>query len=126
MLAAGIGRLVARRAVADVEALDEAEVVQQIERAVDARDARPLTARAQLVGDVAGRQAAAVAREHVDDGDPRSAPAMPGFPEHRARMLAPLRGFHGENDTQVSPGSPRLAQQDVGRAGYRGRACGSR
>jgi hypothetical protein len=64
MLAAGQGRLIARGAGADVEPLDQAEPLEQLERAIDGCDSHSLVAEA--VGDVSGREHAVLLAQQLD------------------------------------------------------------
>src|SRR5262249_25521721 len=101
VLAARVGGLEARRPVADVQALQEPETVHQLERAVDAGEPRAGAAALQLVGDLAGREAAALAREHLDDGEACAAPAVSRALQPGACVVVPVFGpGHVENDTQ--------------------------
>ena len=91
VLAAGVRGLVARRAVADVEPVHEAEAIEHLERAVDARDADARVLGAQLVGDLLRRGAAVLPRERVDDARARGAGAEALALERRVRVGAPGR-----------------------------------
>ena len=89
VLAARVRGLVARGAVADVEPVDEAEAVEHLERAVDARDADAGVVGAQLVGDLLCGGAAVLPRERVDHAAARGAGAEALALERRVRVRAP-------------------------------------
>ena len=89
VLAARMRGLVARGAVADVEPVHEAEAVEHLERAVDARDADARIVGAQLVGDLLCGGAAVLARQRVDDAAARGAGAEALALERRVRVRAP-------------------------------------
>ena len=91
VLAAGVRGLVARGAVAHVEAVHEAEAVEHLERAVDARDADACVVGPQLVGDLLGGGAAVLPRERVDDARARGAGAEALALQRRVRVRAPGR-----------------------------------
>ncbi len=91
VLAAGVRGLVAGRAVADVEPVDEAEAIEHLERAVHARDAHARVVAAQLVGDLLRGGAAVLPREGVDDARARGAGAEALALERRVRVRAPGR-----------------------------------
>src|SRR3954454_12958655 len=78
MLAAGMRGLEAGGAV-DVEAMDEAERRQHLERAVDAREARrPAVGGTEAIMDLLSAQAAVLALEQREDLLTRAAGAMAG------------------------------------------------
>ena len=77
MLAAGVHRLEARGAGADVDALDESVLAQTLEDAVDAGNPDAAALRAQLVEDLLGGQAAILSPEQLDDRSPRTAVSVP-------------------------------------------------
>ena len=89
MLSAGVRGLVAGRAVADVEPVDEAQAVEHLECAIDAGDADPRLAGAQLVGDLLCRRAAVLPRQRVDDTGAGSSRAKALALQRRMRVLAP-------------------------------------
>ena len=70
-------RLVADDALAGVEALDELELVEQLERAVDRREADLAALVAQALGDLLRAEAAVLAAEQLDDRPARRAGAVP-------------------------------------------------
>ena len=82
-------RLVASHARADVEPLDEPQLVEQLERAVDARLADAATVEA--VGQLPGGDAAAFARHRLDDRAARGARAVARALECGERVGAPVR-----------------------------------
>ena len=106
VLSARVGRLVAGDAV-DVDAVHELELREDVERAVDAREADGLAPAAQPVVDVLGAQAAVLAgeqREHLLAGAPGTVPGARQLamrvvgPGGHARMVAPRTA--NENDFQ--------------------------
>ena len=77
MLAAGVHRLEARGAGADVDALDESVLAQLLENAVDAGNPDAAALRAQLVEDFLGGQAAVLSPEQLDDRSAGTAVSVP-------------------------------------------------
>ena len=77
MLAAGVHRLEARGAGADVDALDESVLAQLLEDAVDAGNPDAAALRAQLVEDFLGGQAAVLSPEQLDDRSAGTAVSVP-------------------------------------------------
>ncbi len=77
VVAAGQQRLVARRAVADLEAGDQAQRGQQLERAVDARDADAPVAPAQPVVDLLRREAAVLLGQQLHHREASAARPVP-------------------------------------------------
>ena len=77
MLAAGVHRLEARGAGADVDPLDESVLAQLLEDAVDAGNPDAAALRAQLVEDFLSGQAAILSPEQLDDRSPRTAVSVP-------------------------------------------------
>jgi hypothetical protein len=67
MVAAGKGGFEARDSVAEVDALDEAESVEALERPVHTCDSDAWSSRAQAVMDLLGGQTAPLSAEEVDD-----------------------------------------------------------
>jgi hypothetical protein len=67
MLTIGVSRLEARDAVAEVDPLHEPELVEALERAVDARDADARRPGAELVVDLLRGDAAVLPTEELDD-----------------------------------------------------------
>lgn len=97
MVAAGVGRLEARDAVSEVDALDESQVGHAVERAVDARNPDSTAARADAIVELVRREAAVLLAEELDD-DAASASASPArLAEACERGLRP---GHGDNDTR--------------------------
>jgi hypothetical protein len=76
VVAAGKRGLEARHAVPEIDALDESETVESLERAVDARDPDAWPCRPEAVMDFLRRQAAPLPAEQLDDRAP-GAPAAP-------------------------------------------------
>src|SRR5262245_1917957 len=89
VVAVGRGGLVARDAVAGVDALDEPEVGERLERAVDRRDPDRPPRLAQLVVNALGAEAAVLPAEEIDDGRPRAAPPVAGPTQLSQCMVAP-------------------------------------
>ena len=89
MLAAGVDRLEARCAGADVDALDEAVLAQLLEDAVDAGDPDAAAFRAQLVEDLLRGQAAVLAPQQLDDGAAGAAVSVPLRLQRGNRRLGP-------------------------------------
>ena len=89
VVAVGARGLVARGALADLDAGDEAEPDELVEHAVDrgARDGAILGA--QRVLDVVGAQRARLAIEQGDDRGPRAAAAEAGLGEAAVGVLGP-------------------------------------
>src|SRR4051794_35002861 len=87
VLAAGVGGLVAGGAV-DVDAADEAESCEHVDRAVDARQPDAALRRAQAVVDGLGAEAALLAGEQAEHLLARAAGAVA-----RPRQLAPGMGL---------------------------------
>jgi hypothetical protein len=81
VVAAGVGGFVAGCAVADVESLDEAELVEDFDGAVDACGAGGGASAAEGVCDVAGGEAAVLLGEDVDDCQAGGATEVPGLLE---------------------------------------------
>ena len=67
VLPARVGRLETRCAIADVDALNQTQVNQDIEYAIHARDPDCPTILAELIKDLLGRQAAFLGGELFDD-----------------------------------------------------------
>ena len=70
-------RLEARNAVAQVDALYEALLRQNVEDAVHAREADPLAARDQLAMDLLGAYATVLSVEKIDHARPRQPAPIP-------------------------------------------------
>ena len=92
VLAARVRGLVARGALADVEALDQPEAVEQLERPVDAGQADAAAALAQQVGDLARGDRAAERRDGLDHLLASRAGAVAGIGEHLVGVVGPLPG----------------------------------
>jgi hypothetical protein len=71
--------LEARAAVPELDPLDEAHVVQEVQGAVDARDAGVAAAAAQALVDLLSREAAVLTSELPNDRVACAAGAMPGL-----------------------------------------------
>lgn len=78
MVVSAAGRLEPCDAVADVHPLDESELGERVERAVDTRDADSATVVPDAVVDLLRGQAAALRGEVFDDGPPRATPPQTG------------------------------------------------
>ena len=98
VVAAGVGRLVAGDAVAQVDPLHEPQLVHAVERAVHACDADTGAARARAVMDLVRREAAVLLTEQLDDLSSRAATAAAGLAQPDERRIRP--GGHGDNDTR--------------------------
>src|SRR5205814_5140736 len=90
VLVVGAPRLVARGAVAHVDAPHEPQLLELAERPVDAREANALPGRAEVVVDLTRAERAAQARQLLHDGAARAAPAAPGALQRRERGLSPV------------------------------------
>ena len=108
----GLGRLVAGR-TADVEAVDEVQRRQRVERAVDAREADGAPVRAQAVVDVLGAQAAVLAGEQREHLGARPAGAMAGAGQLALGVLGPFPadrcGAHDAAHRSVARGQMRIS-----------------
>jgi hypothetical protein len=67
MVAASVRRLEARDAVPEIDALDEAQAVQSLERPIHACNPDVTTSTAHAIVDFLGGQAAALLAEELDD-----------------------------------------------------------
>ena len=94
-------RLEPRDPVADVDALDEPQVGERVERPVDACDADRTTLRDDAVVDLLRRAAAILPFEEVDDRAASAAATQTRVPQGGHRVLRPA---HGVDDID----SPRL------------------
>src|SRR5581483_8518182 len=127
--------LVARHPVADVHARHQRLAGEDVEDAVDARDADPLPRRAQALVQLLRGDAALEAVEAADDGAAGAA-AVPGGPQRSERVLRPPRRLprHTENDTrsheparlQLRAGENRSRLRLRGRRRRRGRLRAAR
>jgi hypothetical protein len=89
MIAPRERRLVPRSVVTHVHALDKAEVGEEIEHAVNARDSnRPSGTPSPLV-DLLRRRTAALPAQQLDDGRPGSAATEPAVVEDGEGVLGP-------------------------------------
>ena len=89
MVAAGLDPLVAGGAAADLEALDEAELLELLEGAVDAGPAAGGSSAAQLVVELERGDRAIVAGERLDHRRAGAAAAQAGGLQRRQRVLGP-------------------------------------
>ena len=97
VVAARMSGLVARDAVAQVDALDEAELVHAVERAVHACDPYPRAPRPDAIVDVVRREAAVLLAEELDDQAARPAAAAACVSQSAECSLRP---GHSDNDTR--------------------------
>ena len=104
VLAAGESGLVAGGSVACVEALDQAQAREQLERPVDGGDPDRAARAAQLVGDLAGAEHALLAADQLEHRRAGRARPVPGGAQLALGVLRPGVGTgpgHGEQ-----PASP--------------------
>jgi hypothetical protein len=94
VVAAWVGGFVAGGAVTYVESLDEAELVEDFDGAVDAGGAGGGSLGTERVGDFAGREAAVLLGEDVDHGQTGGAAQVPGLLERVGCMRLPSRVGH--------------------------------
>ena len=87
--AVGVGGLVPGDAVADVDALDETQLVEGLDHAVDRRDADVAAVAADAVEDLLCGQTAGLPAEMIDHGMARATMAEPCRAERRERVLGP-------------------------------------
>jgi zinc transport system substrate-binding protein len=99
MVAAGVRRLEARDAVSQVDALNEPERVEPLERPVHARDADPASLVADALVDLLRGQAAVLGADELDDEAPRRAAAPARLAEPREGVFRP-HPRHADNDTR--------------------------
>lgn len=92
MLSTRMGRLVADGSLAYVEALDQVQLVEELERPVDGGDAHVAAIRSELVGYLAGAEHAPLAAQHLHDRRTWSARAMPRALQLLLRVGSPFRG----------------------------------
>ena len=90
MLSAGNDGLVTGSALADLDPLDQAHLVQQVEGAIDAREADLRAGALQPVRDLLSGEAAALVREQRDHRLPGAASAVPGLDQSRPREICPI------------------------------------
>jgi zinc transport system substrate-binding protein len=99
MVTAGVRGLEPRDTVAELDALDEAQGIQPVEGAVDARDPDAASACPHALVDLESGQAALLLADELDDETPcRSAPAA-RVAQAGERLRCP-RGGHADNDTR--------------------------
>jgi len=94
VLAAWQRDLVARRAVADLQARDELQAGELLEHAVDARPSDRAARAAQRGLDLARADRARLAAEVLDDGSPRPAAAVAGLLQTAQRVVCPSGRRH--------------------------------
>ena len=90
MLSARVGALVSRDPVTQVDALREAELVEALERAIDAGDADPRALPSDGVVNLLGGEAAVLAPEELDHDATRASASSARRPESCERRLGPL------------------------------------
>ena len=90
VLAVRVDRLVARDSLGGVDPPREAQLVEQLECPVDAREADVLAPAVQAVGDLLRGDAAAEVGERLDDGGPRAAQAIALPLELALSVLSPV------------------------------------
>jgi len=96
VLATRTDRLVAGHALGRIHATGEAQLVEQLQRPVDARDAHVLAALVKAVGDLLGGDAAAKVGQRLDHRGARPAEAIALALELSLSMCDPFR--HGVKD----------------------------
>jgi hypothetical protein len=89
MIAPRKRRLVPRSLVTHVHALDKAEVGEEIEHAVDARDSHRPSGTPSSFVDLLRRRAAALPAQQLDDGRTGSAATEPALVEDGEGVLGP-------------------------------------
>ena len=85
-------RLEAGDPITRVDALDEPQVGQDLERPVDRRDAHGPPSLTEPVEDLLGAQAAVLPAEQLDDGRPCAAPPVAGALEGFECIVRPGHG----------------------------------
>jgi hypothetical protein len=90
VLASGDYRLVAGHSFAELDPLHEAELVEEVDGAVDAGDADVVLGAPQLVGDLLGGEAAGLPAEKADDRLARASGAVAGVTQRLTRGVLPL------------------------------------
>src|SRR5262249_50229347 len=90
MLTAGNHGLEAGGALPEFHALDEAQLVEQLESAVDTGDPDVVAGLAQVLRDPQGRVAAALPGEELDYGRARTARAVAGLAQRGSRAVLPV------------------------------------
>jgi hypothetical protein len=94
VVAAGVGWLVAGGAVADVETLDEAQLTEQLDGAIDAGNAGWLTAGAKRIGNLSSGQAAVLLGEEVDHVGASGAAEVAGLDQAVGGIFSPVLVRH--------------------------------
>src|SRR5207249_3464410 len=105
VLAAPVDPLEPRRAAADVEALHEPLVAQQLEHAVDARDADRAPVGPEQIEDLLCAQAAVLATEQLDHGAAGTAAPVAGTRKSRRRLGDPVVPIGHESKHSHPPGA---------------------
>lgn len=91
VIPAGMSRLEPSYRIADLHALNEALVGEQVEDAIDARDSDAPALVTQAVEDLLGAQTALLPTEKLDHGSAGAAASVPGALKLRERLGRPLR-----------------------------------
>jgi hypothetical protein len=91
VVAAGHCSLVARRTLSQLNALNQASAVQQLERSIHAGDADSAAGGMEPVGDLLSAQQAVLALQQVNDRPPSSTRAAVAALQHREGELCPGR-----------------------------------
>ena len=99
VLAARVGGLVARRAV-HIDAVDQLQARENVQSAIDAREADGRAALAQTVVDVLGAQAAVLAGEQGEDLLARTAGPVPGAGQLSMGVIPPSRGHEPDGSAK--------------------------
>ena len=97
MVAVGLDALVADHSASDLDAQNQAELLELLERPVNARTPNPGATLAQFVVEIQSRDRAIVAGKRFDNGCPGAPSAVAGLPQDGERVLRPGgvgRGCH--------------------------------
>lgn len=95
MVASRMRRLEASEPVAEIDPLYEAESVETLDGAVDARDSDARPGRPELLVDLLRRETASLPAEEFHDGSPRASASAARRAETFERRLCPDRLRHG-------------------------------
>src|SRR5256885_16726890 len=90
VLAAGLDALIARRPRSHLQAPDQIQLDELLERAVDARPADRRVLRPQLVLDLERTQRAALTAQELDDRGPRAAAPVARAVKRVESLLGPV------------------------------------
>ncbi len=125
VLAVGLDALIARDSPRDLDAAQQAELLELLERAVDAGPPHPGLAPPQLVVEVQRGDGAIVASEGLDDDGAGAAAAVAGGSQGGESVLGPARaggGAHASDPRDSSPPTRSIPPAPCGRARRRQRA----